>query len=70
MPHRRIIIDSFSGIFASPEVRAEMTPAQCACVDKILQKPEPNSHEIGELTQRIKHIYAKRDHSPEEQNDG
>lgn len=65
MGHKTIIIDSLSAIFASPDVRAEMTPAQCACADEILQKPEPSAHEVGELTQRINRVYAKRDENPE-----
>lgn len=61
MSHRIIIARKVAEIFAAPEVRAEMTAQQCACVDAITQKEEPSDQDFRELTHRLNRVYSKDD---------
>ncbi len=61
MSHRTVITSSFATIFATPDVRAEMSSTQCAEVDSILQCEEPTPKQFRELTHRLNRIYATDD---------
>lgn len=61
MAHRTVITSSYATMFASQEVREQLTSAQCTCADEILNLSEPSDEDIRDLGRLAVRAYRKDD---------
>lgn len=61
MSHRIIISNAVRLALQDPDVRANLTAAQCSRVDQILVSDQPCDEDFRYLTRRLNQVYCQDD---------
>lgn len=62
MTHRVVISGKVAEMLSDPEVREQLTPAQCTKVDQILNSPQPcGDEDFRYLMRRLTRAYCQDD---------